>query len=76
MTTLETIQGILQETLDIDPADVTEETMLESLELDSLDMTELVSNIEDELDVEFAETGQLDTIGQLVAYVDSLQEKE
>ena len=50
--------------------------MLESLELDSLDMTELVSNIEDELDVEFAETGQLDTIGQLVAYVDSLQEKE
>ena len=76
MTTLETIQGILQETLDIDPADVTEETMLESLELDSLDMTELVSNIEDELDVEFGETGQLDTIGQLVAYVDSLQEKE
>ena len=66
----------MQETLDIDPADVTEETMLESLELDSLDMTELVSNIEDELDVEFAETGQLDTIGQLVAYVDSLQEKE
>ena len=40
--------------------------------IDSLDMAELISTVEDELDIEFGEPQNLETVGQLVAYIDSL----
>lgn len=72
MATIDTIKNILNENLDIDPAVVKEETTFESLDIDSLDMTELVCSLEDELNIEFGEPEGLETVGQLVAYVDSL----
>lgn len=72
MATIDTIKAILNENLDIDPAVVSAETTFESLDIDSLDMTELVCSLEDELDVEFGEPEGLETVGQLVNYVDSL----
>lgn len=70
MATLDTIKNILNESLDI--TDVTEESTFESMGIDSLDMAELISTVEDELDIEFGESQNLETVGQLVAYIDSL----
>jgi acyl carrier protein len=72
MATLETIQNILNENLDIDPADVTPEASLEDLGIDSLDMAELICNIEEELDIDFGEPEGLETVGALVEYIDNL----
>ena len=70
MATLDTIKNILNESLDI--TDVTEESTFESMGIDSLDMAELISTVEDELDIEFGEPQNLETVGQLFAYIDSL----
>lgn len=42
MATIDTIKDLLQENLDINPDDVTEESTFESLGIDSLDMVELI----------------------------------
>ena len=55
MTTLETIQEILNENLDIDPTTVAADSTFESLGIDSLDMVELVCEIENRFDIELGE---------------------
>ena len=72
MSTLETIQNILAENLDIDPESVTEESTFESLELDSLDMVELIVALEDELDIDFGEPEGLESVGDVIEYIESL----
>ena len=72
MATIDTIKDILQEKLDIDPATVTGASTFESLNVDSLDMVELICELEDRCDVEFGEPEGLSTVDDLIAYVDSL----
>ncbi len=72
MATIDTVKEILQENLDIDPADVAEDSTFESLGIDSLDLVELICELEDRLDIEFGEPEGLDTMGDLIAYLDSL----
>ena len=72
MATLDTIKDILQENLDIAPEDVDVDSTFESLGVDSLDMVELICELEERLDVDFGEPEGLETMGDLVAYVDSL----
>ena len=72
MATLDTVKEILQENLDINPENVNEESTFESLSIDSLDMVELICEIEEKCDVEFGEPEGLETVGQLVSYIDSL----
>ena len=72
MTTLETIQGILAENLDIAPEDVTEESTFESLELDSLVLVELIVALEDELDIDFGEPEGLESVGDVIEYIAGL----
>ena len=67
MATIDTIKDILNEKLDIDPADVTGESTFESL-----NVVELVCELEDRCDIDFGEPEGLTTIDELVAYVDSL----
>ena len=73
MTTLETIQEILNENLDIAPATVAAASTFESLGIDSLDMVELVCESENRFDIELGEPEGLDTVGKLVEYIDSLR---
>lgn len=73
MTTLETIQEILNENLDIDPTTVATDSTFESLGIDSLDMVELVCEIENRFDIELGEAEGLDTVGKLVDYIDGLK---
>ena len=56
MATIDTITNILQENLDID----------------SLDMVELICDLEEACEVDFGEPEGLNTVGDLVAYIDSL----
>lgn len=72
MTTIDTVKEILQENLDIDPASVTEESTFESLGIDSLDLVELMCELEDRLDIDFGEPEGLETMGDLVDYLNSL----
>ena len=72
MATLDTIKDILQENLDIAPEHVDVDSTFESLGVDSLDMVELICELEERLDVDFGEPEGLETMGDLVEYVDSL----
>lgn len=72
MATLDTIKDILQENLDIAPENVDEDSTFESLGVDSLDMVELICELEERLDVDFGEPEGLATMGDLVEYVDNL----
>lgn len=73
MTILETMQEILNENLDIDPTTVAADSTFESLGIDSLDMVELVCEIENRFDIELGEAEGLDTVGKLVDYIDGLK---
>lgn len=72
MATIDTIKEVLQENLDIDPETVAEDSTLESLGIDSLDMVELICELEERCDIEFGEPEGIDTIGAMVAYINSL----
>ena len=72
MEALSAIREILEETLNIDPENVTEESTLESLGLDSLDVVELIFELESRLDVSLLELDGIETVGDLVAYAESL----
>ena len=72
MATIDTIKNVLQENLDIDPATVEESSTFESLGIDSLDMVELICDLEEACEVDFGEPENLETVGDLVKYVDSL----
>lgn len=72
MATIDTIKNILQENLDVDPSTVDEASTFESLGIDSLDMVELICDLEEACDVDFGEPEGLQTVGDLVNYIESL----
>ena len=63
---LERIISYLSEQLDIPAEDINCDTTFESLHLDSLDMVEMVMDMEEELGVDFEMEGKLnvETIGE------------
>lgn len=73
MNSMDIIKESLQENLDIEPETVTSESTLDSLDIDSLDMTELICDIEEKCDIEFGELEGVQTIGQLAERIDSLR---
>ena len=72
MSTIGTVKNILQENLDIEPEAVSDESTFDSLGIDSLDMVELICDLEEACGVDFGEPENLETVGDLVAYIDSL----
>lgn len=72
MATIDTIRKILAENLDIAPESITEQSTFESLNIDSLDMVELVCNLEDELGIDFGEPEGLQNVGDVVKHIESL----
>ncbi|MBR5258965.1 MAG: acyl carrier protein [Eggerthellaceae bacterium] len=72
MAYIDTIKEILQDNLNIDPETVSEASTFDSLNIDSLDLVELICEIEDRLDIEFGEPEGLATVADLVEYLDTL----
>ena len=62
---------IIAEHLEIDVADISEETTFEDLGVDSLDTVEMVMKLEDDLGVELELEGALATVGELVRFIES-----
>ncbi|HAM16804.1 MAG TPA: phosphopantetheine-binding protein [Eggerthellaceae bacterium] len=72
MATIDTIREILSENLDIAPESVTEQSTFESLNIDSLDMVELICDLEDKLGIDFGEPEGLENVGDVVKHIESL----
>ena len=72
MSTLETIKSILQENLDIDPATVDEASTFDALGIDSLDMVELICDLEERLEIDLGEPEGIETLGDFVSYIEGL----
>jgi acyl carrier protein len=73
MDSLEKIRKILKEKLDTDPKDVLPQKALTELGLDSLDMYEMIYEIETEFGVKIpdSEIANLTTVGDLINFIDS-----
>lgn len=72
MATLDTVKEVLESNLDIDPENVTEDVTFDDLGIDSLDMVELICDLEEKCSVDFGEPEGLTTVGDLVEYIDNL----
>lgn len=72
MATLDTVKEVLESNLDIDPKNVTEDATFDDLGIDSLDMVELICDLEEKCSVDFGEPEGLTTVGDLVEYIDNL----
>ncbi len=72
MNAMETIKDILNSNLGIDPATIGADTTFASLEIDSLDMTELTCELEDQAGKELTGLENITTVGELAALVESL----
>lgn len=72
MATIDIVKDVLVENLDLDANGIVEDATLDSLGIDSLDMVELICDLEEKCDVEFGEPEGIETVGQLVAHIDSL----
>ena len=73
MATIDDIREVMSENLDIEADTIAEESTLESLGVDSLDMVELICDLEERFEVEIGEPEGIETVGQLASYIDSLR---
>ncbi|GAB3793808.1 acyl carrier protein [Virgibacillus kimchii] len=72
----ERVKAIIVDRLDVDESKVTlEASFKDDLEADSLDVVELVMELEDEFDMEIAdeEAEKINTVGDAVDYINSTQ---
>lgn len=73
MDAMNTIKTLLHDNLDIEPERVDESSTFDSLGIDSLDMVELICDLEDECGIEFCEPEGLETVGELIEYIEGLE---
>ena len=65
----EKIRDIIAEKMDMDPADITMESSFEDMEIDSLDMVEIVMDIEEAFDISIETGDGLKTVADMVDYI-------
>lgn len=70
MAVFEKVQEIIVEELGKDVEEVKLETTFDELDADSLDVFQVISEIEDEFDIQIETEEGLNTVGDLVAYVE------
>lgn len=73
MDVMNAIKTLLHDNLDIEPERVDESSTFDSLGIDSLDMVELICDLEDECGIEFGEPEGLETVGELIEYIEGLE---
>ena len=70
MAVFEKVQEIIVEELGKDAEEVKVETTFDELDADSLHVFQVISEIEDEFDIQIETEEGLNTVGDLVAYVE------
>ena len=70
MAVFEKVQEIIVEELGKEAEEVKLETTFDELDADSLDVFQVVSEIEDAFDIQIETEEGLNTVGDLVAYVE------
>lgn len=75
MEVLERIKEIIAEQTGKDIAEITPETsVMEDLEADSLDLFQIINDIEDEFDVKIEDTDKIKTVADVVKIVEENQQ--
>ncbi|PZO94662.1 acyl carrier protein [Streptococcus halichoeri] len=70
MAVFEKVQEIIVEELGKEPEEIKMETTFDDLDADSLDVFQVISEIEDAFDIQIESEEGLNTVGDLVAYVE------
>ncbi len=63
---------MLVETTDVDAAEINADTKFADLGIDSLDITEMAMDLEDEFGISLEMSPELNTVGKLTAAVEAL----
>lgn len=71
MAVFEKVQAIIVEELGKDAEEVQLTTTFEDLDADSLDLFQVISEIEDEFDIQIDSEEGMTTVGDLVAFVEA-----
>jgi len=66
----ETVAGMIAEHLDCDVAEIKAESRFKDLGIDSLDTVEMLMNIEDKIGREIELDRKVETVGDLVAFIE------
>ncbi|MDR0297752.1 MAG: acyl carrier protein [Streptococcaceae bacterium] len=70
MAIFDKVQAIIADELDKSTDDIKLETTFEEIDADSLDVFQIINDIEDEFDIEVDTDADLKTVGELVSYVE------
>jgi len=68
---LERVQAVLAKELSLNEKDILLESNFEDLGIDSLDLVELIMQLEDEFDIAIDEAEKLKTVNDVVEYITS-----
>lgn len=71
MNTLEKVRQTIADQLRLNIDEVSAEATMESLNIDSLDMVEVISSLEGEYDITIDDTEVFESISEIVAYIES-----
>ena len=66
---LEKIKEIISDKMDIDPSEITEESSFEDMHLDSLDLVEIIMDIEEAFDITIDTENEPRTVGELINFI-------
>ena len=66
----EAVAKLIAERNDCDPSEITPDTKFSDLGIDSLDTVEMLMNLEDEIGVEVELDEKVETVGELVAFIE------
>lgn len=74
---LKDVQDIAQDELDVEPKKITLTTNIkEDLDADSLDLFEILNELEDKYDVDLDADDSIQTVGQLIDFVQTEMDKQ
>lgn len=65
----ETIRKIIAEKMEIDEDKITMESTLQDLDIDSLDMVDIIMDVESELDISLEDLKDVQKVGDVVNFV-------
>lgn len=74
---LDKVKEIISKEIDVEVSEIKAESTFESLGADSLDLFQVVNDLEEEFDIRIEETDNIKTVGDIVSYVEKkIKEKE